>query len=100
MFPFFFNPAPIASVRNFNDIRTAGQKEDIFEDSIQQHAQLQQAPIPAGKFMESSSIRPSTNDEDDDPSGPSDPIAHAIVSPAKSERHHDSLADIYLTGNA
>lgn len=65
---------------------------------MQQHAQLQQAPIPAGKFMETSSIHPLTSEEDDH-SGPSDPIAHAIVSPAKSERRHDSLADIYLTGN-
>lgn len=83
-----------------NDIRTAGQKEtDIFDEGPVTMTQQQQ-PIPIssgmGKFME-----PVTSQEEADESLESrnsrDPIAHAIVSPAKTERIHDSLADIYLT---
>nr|CAG4637262.1 EOG090X0B4J [Ceriodaphnia reticulata] len=91
--------APAIPIRasSVNDIRTAGQKEDIFDDGLMTVEHEQQAPsIPVGKFAESPSSSP---EEVDDTAGPvsGDPVAHAIVSPAKTERHHDSLADIYLT---
>jgi hypothetical protein len=87
-----------------NDIRMAGQKEtDIFDERPVAMTQQEQQPVPVspgvGKFMESS---PATSQEEADESVESrisrDPVAHAIVSPAKTERVHDSLADIYLTG--
>lgn len=99
--PFIFTaPAVPIRVSNVNDIRTAGQKEDIFDDGSMTVEHEQQSPaIPVGKFVESpaSSSPEEVDDTSDRVSG--GPVAHAIVSPAKTERHHDSYADIYLTGN-
>jgi hypothetical protein len=90
-----------------NDIRMAGQKEtDIFDEgpvTMSQQQQQQQQPAPGmGKFMESSPAVASQEEADESVESriSRDPVAHAIVSPAKTERIHDSLADIYLTGTA
>ena len=88
---FFTEVAAIPLQINSNDIHTAGQKEtDIFD---QEPVTI---PISSviGKFKESSSVE---EDTDETPIS-RNPTAHAIFSPAKSERIHDSLADIYLTG--
>jgi hypothetical protein len=88
-----------------NDIRIAGQKEtDIFDEGpVTMSQQQQQQPAPGmGKFMESSPAVASQEEADESVESriSRDPVAHAIVSPAKTERIHDSLADIYLTGIA
>ena len=81
-----------------NDIRTAGQKENIFEDGSMATEEPAAPPISVGKFAESPSSSP--EEVDNNPGRVSgDPVANAIVSPSKSERIHDSMADIYLTGN-
>lgn len=92
---------------NVNDIRKAGQKEDIFDDvpltMVQQESQLNEErdvsyqPSGAGKFVETSTAK-SIDSAHDSGLVSRDPVANAIVSPSKTERHHDSLADIYLTG--
>lgn len=83
----------------------AGQKEtDIFDEGpVTTSQQQQQQPAPGmGKFMESSPAVASQEEADESVESriSRDPVAHAIVSPAKTERIHDSLADIYLTGIA
>lgn len=83
-----------------NDIRIAGQKEDIFDDGALTQQQPQ-APISAGmgKFTETYPASPAAEVDDEDSGRISrDPVAHAMVSSAKTDHRRDSLADIYLTG--
>ncbi|XP_046443729.1 protein cab-1-like [Daphnia pulex] len=95
-------PSTIPLQMSSNDIRMAGQKEtDIFDEGpVTMSQQQQQQPAPGmGKFMESSPAVASQEEADESVESriSRDPVAHAIVSPAKTERIHDSLADIYLT---
>lgn len=68
------------------------------QPQLNEEQDLTYNPVGFGsKFEETSSAKP---EESDHHSGlvARDPVAHAIVSPSKTDRHHDSLADIYLTG--
>lgn len=102
--PLIQSAAPTIPFRtSSNDIRIAGQKEtDVFDEGPEAIAHLQQQQqIPPssamGKFMKSPSVSSEKADENPESRISRDPVAHAIVSSTKTERIHDSLADIYLT---
>lgn len=71
------------------DFRVAGQKENIFDEAPEDVAEN-------GKFSNIVAKASSAASYDED--GSSEPVAHAIVGTSKGNGHHDSLADIYLTG--
>nr|CAG4641943.1 EOG090X0B4J [Eurycercus lamellatus] len=87
----FAAPA-MAAPASDNDAHSVGQKERIFDDISAAVPEIQ----PEGKFSNDFKAMNPTHTSDDDSSS-REPVAHAIISPAKSNSHHDSLADIYLT---
>lgn len=96
--------AEVEDINNNHDIRSLGQKEDIFGD-LDQEDKKQETKVGtgAGKFANDETDRinkqlaPAVATEE---AISREPIAHAIIQPANgSQGTHDSMADIYLTGN-
>jgi len=98
----------IVESTNNHDIRSSGQKEDIFgdENPEQELDKKQETKQLAGSKF--SAAATADNDDDDKLNAPvamdeqaisREPVAHAIVQPANGgQGPHDSIADIYLTG--
>ena len=94
--------AVVVEFTKSHDIRSLGQKEDIFgdENPEQEFEKKQETKQLVGKFTTAD------NDDDDKLNAPvaeqaisREPVAHAIVQPANGgQGPHDSIADIYLTG--
>lgn len=92
----------IVQSTNTHDIRSLGQKEDIFgdENHEQELEKKQETKQLVGKFAAAVD-----SDDDDKLDAPvveqaisREPVAHAIVQPANGgQGPHDSIADIYLT---
>nr|CAG4636417.1 EOG090X0B4J [Eubosmina coregoni] len=94
--------AEVEDINNNHDIRSLGQKEDIFGD-LDQEDKKQETKVGtgAGKFANDETDRinkqlaPAVATEE---AISREPIAHAIIQPANgSQGTHDSMADIYLT---
>ena len=96
--------AVVVDFTKSHDIRSLGQKEDIFgdENPEQEPEKKQETKQLVGKFTAAAA----DNDDDDKLNAPvaeqaisREPVAHAIVQPAnRGQGPHDSIADIYLTG--